>query len=892
MFCLETEIIHPRKKKDAMNSQDIRRAYLQYFKDQKHSIVPSSPVVPHDDPTLLFNNAGMNQFKDVFLGSSAREYTRATSSQKCIRVGGKHNDLDNVGHTKRHLTFFEMMGNFSFGDYFKEETIRFAWDVSTEVFKLDPERIYASVFLDDDEAFELWLKYLPENRIVRFGEKENFWAMGDVGPCGPCSELLFDRGEKYGSAETPYDDADGERYLEYWNLVFMQYNRDAAGQMPPLPKQSIDTGAGLERVVSLQMDVENVFQTDVLRNIIAQVEEESGVKYNLRDTTLAPAFHVIADHLRMLSFAIADGAQPSNVDRGYVLRKVLRRAVRYGRMLGFEKPFLAKVFPRLENMMGEDFPELKTARARIEEVLSIEEEAFFRTLRRGGNILNNIIEKAQKSSHTINGDDAFKLKDTYGFPFEEILLIAKDTDLKVDVERYNTLEEEAREKSRSAHKGTRQEVEENLFVGYTEEHGECQFVGYTEDVIESEVKALVVEGEFVEALHTGQQGLVILAMTPFYAEMGGQVGDKGSLEHPMAAFTVEDCQQPYPGVIVHEGTLDHGVLSVGDAVTASIDKDRRRNISNNHTATHILHWALSQVLGEHVRQAGSVVDIDKLRFDFSHHKALSLQEVRDVEDCVNAKIRENLAVEAYEMSHEESQKDQGIKQFFGDKYGAKVRVVDIEESKELCGGTHTSTLGAIGYFRIAKEGSIAAGIRRIEGVTGYEAEVFAQKSDDTIEEAASLLKTHSNLMLERIQGLLDENKKLIDSQKEAQKAEMGTMVDDLLKKVVDVKGIPVLFGQVSVEAGQLRSLSNDLMVKIKTGVVCLATSTAPAKCNLIVNVSPGFIQKVKANDIIKEVAPIVGGGGGGKADIAQAGGTAPEKIGEALNKIRQIFEEL
>lgn len=455
-----------------MISQDIRRAFLNYFKSQGHRIVPSSPVIPHDDPTLLFINAGMNQFKDVFLGRSKRDYTRATTTQKCIRVGGKHNDLDNVGHTTRHLTFFEMLGNFSFGDYFKKEAIGYAWDVTQHVFGFDPNKVWVSVYKDDDEAYALWEKHIPSSRIVRFGEKENFWAMGDTGPCGPCSELLYDRGDKYGHAKSPVDDASGERYLEFWNLVFMQFSKDGSGKMEPLPKQSIDTGSGLERVVSLKMGVDNVFQTDILRSLIAQVEEISGKKYEGE----AP-FHVIADHIRSLSFAIADGVQPSNTDRGYVLRKILRRAVRYGRMLGLQKPFLARILPRLVSTMGEDFPELKAAEHRIGEILNLEEEGFIRTLTRGGQLLGQIIDHSKKGKK-ISGEDAFKLKDTYGFPLEEILLIAKDEQLSVDLARYEQLEEEAKEKSRKAHKAESQKFDQNFFSDFTKTHKATLFEGY------------------------------------------------------------------------------------------------------------------------------------------------------------------------------------------------------------------------------------------------------------------------------------------------------------------------------------------------------------------------------------------------------------------------------
>ena len=725
-----------------MLTQEIRRRFLKYFRDHQHTVVPSSSVLPHDDPTLLFNNAGMNQFKDVFLGRSVRDYVRATTSQKCIRVGGKHNDLENVGHTRRHLTFFEMLGNFSFGDYFKEDAIRYAWEVSTDIFGLNPEKIWPSVLHSDDESFELWTRYVPAERICRLEEKHNFWAMGDTGPCGPCSELLYDRGLKFGDAPTPYDDITGERFLEFWNLVFMQYNRDENGIMNPLPKPSIDTGAGLERVISLKMDVDSVYDTDVLRSLISQVEEISGVSYEKADEEKAPAFRVIADHLRCLAFAMADGVQPSNVDRGYVLRKILRRAVRYGRSLRMDRPFLAKVLPQLISTMGNDYPELKKSQSRIEEILTAEEDAFLRTLRRGGNILNRIIEHAQEEKQKIPGDDAFKLKDTYGFPLEEILLLAKDAGLTVDTSRYMELEEEAKERSRKVHKTARQIAVENLFAGYIARHGECEFLGYAELASEATVTALVVNGEFVQEISQGEEGIVVLDRTPFYGEKGGQVGDIGTLAGKNALFTVTNCQSPYPGVTAHMGTATKGPIRMGEKLLAKVDAPRRQKIANNHTATHLLHWALYQVLGEHIKQAGSVVDPNRFRFDFSHHKALTEDEIRKIEDLVNHRIRENLPVKAYELTYEEVMKKEEVKQFFGEKYDSIVRVIDIDYSKELCGGTHTSATGNIGLFRIAKEGSIAAGIRRIEGATGEDAEALAREDENLLNHLAAVLKTH------------------------------------------------------------------------------------------------------------------------------------------------------
>jgi len=874
-----------------MLSREIRKKFLKYFEDKGHALVKSSPVVPHDDPTLLFINAGMNQFKDAFLGNSQRDYTRASSSQKCIRVGGKHNDLDNVGHTKRHLTFFEMLGNFSFGDYFKAEAIEFSWEVSTEVFGLDPEKIWPTVFTTDDEAYELWKKYVPEERITRFGEKDNFWAMGDTGPCGPCSELLYDRGEAYGTATTPLEDESGERFLEFWNLVFMQYNRQEDGMMEPLPKPSVDTGAGLERVVSLKMDVDNVFATDILRDIITGIEEVSGLEYSLASES-APAFHVIADHIRSLSFAIADGVQPSNVDRGYVLRKILRRAVRYARTLGINKPFMAQLLPRLISNMGEDYPELVDSRERIIEILTIEEESFIRTLKRGGDLLNNIIEESKKCDNIISGEDAFKLKDTYGFPIEEILLIAKDLNLKVDEDRYRELNEEARQRSRQAHKSVGQKVvTDDIYADYLEKKGSVKFDGYDKFSIEANVTAIVKDGLFVDSIVAGEEASIIIDKTVFYSEKGGQVGDSGLLKASGMEFFVIDCQEPYKGVTTHIGKVGEGVLHIGDKVQAEVYDERRHKIMANHTATHILHWALEKILGKHVRQAGSVVDVEHLRFDFSHHKALTDEEIRLVEDMVNGKIRQNFPVSCYELSYAEAQKDSGIKQFFGDKYGSTVRVVDAEFSKELCGGTHVDRIGDIGYFRIAKESSIAAGIRRIEAITGSAAENFARGYENDIRSMSAKLKTTPAKLIERLDKVLEENKEQGRQIKEAQKGQLGIVVGDLLKEKIFVKEIPVVIGSVSVDPKSFKEVADNIMGRDFDGLLVLANVDGE-RCQLLSRAGSNAIEGgLKANDILQEIAPLLGCRGGGKANGAQAGGGRSESLSEALQKAREWAQE-
>lgn len=876
-----------------MLSHEIRKKFLAYFKENNHTVVPSSPTVPHDDPTLLFINAGMNQFKDVFLGKSKRDYTRATSAQKCIRVGGKHNDLDNVGHTSRHMTFFEMLGNFSFGDYFKKEAIEFAWNVTTEVFQYDPKRVWVSVFETDDEAYELWKPHIPEKRIVRLGEDENFWSMGDTGPCGPCSELLYDRGEKFGSALSPLEDKTGERYVEFWNLVFMEFNRDSHGKMTPLPNQCVDTGAGLERVVSFMTDADNVFLTDILMTLIGRVEELSGRKYDPSDPHIAPAFHVIADHTRALAFAIADGAQPSNIERGYVLRKILRRAVRYGRLLGFNKPFLADVFPRLLEAMGGDYHELKQSESQIKEILTVEEEGFFRTLRRGGNILNTIVEKASQSSQKeITGAEAFKLKDTYGFPLEEILLIAKDSDLSINLESYELLEKQARDRSRQAKVAHKQTVESSVFENFVQHHGTSTFVGYDKAEAEGSIIGLIVEGQPVEAMQEGQEGLVILDETPFYAEKGGQVGDTGTLIHAKAHFIVNDCQTPYTGVIAHHGILEKGVLIVGEPVASEIDLARRNDIAKHHTATHLLHFALQQVLGSHIKQAGSLVEQTRLRFDFNHHKSLSKEEVRSIEKLVNEKIWENSLLKTYEIKLEEVQKHPEIKQFFGDKYGDVVRVVDIDHfSKELCGGTHVQALSEIGYFRIAKEGSIAKGVRRIEAVIEKEAEKLRYALEDQLFNMAAMLKSNLPKVDEALQNLVKENEKLKEQAVFARKKYLNDLASSLMTKIKKVQDYSLLSSVVDIEKKELNELGNALMQQMQSGILLLCVIDGD-NCQLCLKISPDLVEKgLHANTLIKQVADLIGGSGGGKKEMAQAGGKNSKGVIIAFEKIEEMLRE-
>lgn len=861
-----------------MISQNIRRKFLQFFKEKGHTVVPSSSVIPHEDPSLLFINAGMNQFKDVFLGKDKRDYTKAASSQKCIRAGGKHNDLENVGHTSRHLTFFEMLGNFSFGDYGKKEAIAFAWQVTTEIFEYDPKFVYASILHNDDETFELWKAYLPENKIVRMTEKDNFWAMGETGPCGPCSELYYDKGHSYGPARNPVEDSAGERFIEFWNLVFMQYNRKSPSEMTPLPKLSVDTGAGLERVVSLKMGVNSVFETDILKELIAEIENHFHTSYS---SDKAPAYHVISDHLRSLSFAIADGAKPSNIERGYVLRKILRRAVRYGRMLGADKPFLASILPRLIKTMGDDYPELKASQNIIAEILTVEEENFLRTLRRGGQLLSAVMHEAAKHGRLISAQDAFKLKDTYGLPLEEITLLATDENLKVDVEGFERLEEEAKQRSRKTKKETAEEFSLQAF-----ENTKSLFEDSHK--LQSKIVTIIKNAEALDTLSEGEEALIILDKTPFYAEKGGQIGDRGVLKDNSTLFEVEDTQTPYSGVIMHKGILKKGTLKVGQKIEAAIDEKRRQKIANNHTATHLLHLALQKVLGPHIKQAGSVVEPTRLRFDFNHHKALTKEEIDTIEKIVNELIRQSSQVKTYEMTLEEASQRKEIKQFFGEKYGTTVRVVEAGESKELCGGTHTQNTGSIGFFKIIKESSISAGVRRIEAVTGPEAEEAVKEQEALFNTLAELLKVQPHQIVEKIEKLLQENKDLGAQKQNLVKEILSLEVENLRKKIQTRGLLHFLFEEVPSDPKTL----SEMILEKEPSLATLLISKKGQTCSFVSKISPDLIQKgLKANELLKVAGEILGGKGGGKADFAQGGGTLPQNIPEALKLAEKWIDQ-
>lgn len=857
-----------------MDSQTIRRAFLHYFQERGHALVSSSPLLPHDDPTLLFTNAGMNQFKDLFLGKGQASYQRAVTSQKCLRVGGKHNDLENVGHTTRHLTFFEMLGNFSFGDYFKENAIAFAWEVATQVFGFPADKIYPTVFVTDEEAFNLWKRYVPESRITRMGEKDNFWAMGDTGPCGPCSELYLDRGTALSDAPSPAEDPDGKRFIEFWNLVFMQYNRTSSGELQPLPNPSIDTGSGLERVVMLKKNVDSVFETDILRGLIEGVERISGIPYRLEDKKLSPAFRVIADHLRTLAFAIADGVAPGNVDRGYVLRKVLRRAVRYGKTLGLEKPFLADLLPTLIHLMGDDYPELKKREKIIGEILTQEEESFFRTLKRGGNLLREVIERAS-GSRQISGIDAFTLKDTYGLPFDEIQLLAIDSHLEVDIEGFQKLEQEAKLRSKQSQKVTHHEVSTKDYQSFPS----TKFVGYNQDQAQGKILAILKDSEWADRLEEGEEGALLLDRTPFYAEMGGQSGDIGTIGGINGTFRVETAKSPFTGLTLHYGKITRGFLALQEGVQAEIDISNRRKIEKNHSATHLLHYALAEVLGEHVKQAGSLVEGDRFRFDFSHHKALTADEIAKIESIVNTLILDNLPVTTEEIPYTIAKGRSDIKQFFGEKYGDQVRAVGMGPSKELCGGTHATSTGTLGLLKIIKEGSIASGVRRIEAVTGEEALKQYKKAESTLLNVAELLKATPENLLTKVKGLVEENKNLLKSLQEAKRGQLKQQLSELSPQMEG--GLSLLIASLPVTQDELKEAA-DLLSSDSRFQAFLITTSEGQVSPLILRLNEELVAKgFHAAELLKKVAAVVEGSAGGRPNLAQGVMKNRERFGEA-----------
>lgn len=865
------------------STAEIRQAFLDFFHSKGHQVVASSSLVPHNDPTLLFTNAGMNQFKDVFLGLDKRNYSRATTSQRCVRAGGKHNDLENVGYTARHHTFFEMLGNFSFGDYFKHDAIQFAWELLTSEkwFALPKERLWVTVYESDDEAYEIWEKEvgIPRERIIRIGDNkgapyasDNFWQMGDTGPCGPCTEIFYDHGDHIWGGPPGSPEEDGDRYIEIWNIVFMQFNRQADGTMEPLPKPSVDTGMGLERIAAVLQHVNSNYDIDLFRTLIQAVAKVTGAT-DLSNKSL----RVIADHIRSCAFLIADGVMPSNENRGYVLRRIIRRAVRHGNMLGAKETFFYKLVGPLIDVMGSAGEDLKRQQAQVEQVLKTEEEQFARTLERGLALLDE--ELAKLSGDTLDGETAFRLYDTYGFPVDLTADVCRERNIKVDEAGFEAAMEEQRRRAREA-SGFGADYNAMIRVDSASE-----FKGYDHLELNGKVTALFVDGKSVDAINAGQEAVVVLDQTPFYAESGGQVGDKGELKGANFSFAVEDTQK-YGQAIGHIGKLAAGSLKVGDAVQADVDEARRARIRLNHSATHLMHAALRQVLGTHVSQKGSLVNDKVLRFDFSHNEAMKPEEIRAVEDLVNAQIRRNLPIETNIMDLEAA-KAKGAMALFGEKYDERVRVLSMGDfSTELCGGTHASRTGDIGLFRIISESGTAAGVRRIEAVTGEGAITTVHADSDRLSEVAHLLKGDSNNLADKVRSVLERTRQLEKELQQLKEQAAAQESANLSSKAIDVNGVKLLVSELSgVEPKMLRTMVDDLKNQLGSTIIVLAT-VAEGKVSLIAGVSKDVTDRVKAGELIGMVAQQVGGKGGGRPDMAQAGGTDAAALPAALASVK------
>ncbi|EPE1199206.1 alanine--tRNA ligase [Escherichia coli] len=865
------------------STAEIRQAFLDFFHSKGHQVVASSSLVPHNDPTLLFTNAGMNQFKDVFLGLDKRNYSRATTSQRCVRAGGKHNDLENVGYTARHHTFFEMLGNFSFGDYFKHDAIKFAWELLTSEkwFALPKERLWVTVYESDDEAYEIWEKEvgIPRERIIRIGDNkgapyasDNFWQMGDTGPCGPCTEIFYDHGDHIWGGPPGSPEEDGDRYIEIWNIVFMQFNRQADGTMEPLPKPSVDTGMGLERIAAVLQHVNSNYDIDLFRTLIQAVAKVTGAT-DLSNKSL----RVIADHIRSCAFLIADGVMPSNENRGYVLRRIIRRAVRHGNMLGAKETFFYKLVGPLIDVMGSAGEDLKRQQAQVEQVLKTEEEQFARTLERGLALLDE--ELAKLSGDTLDGETAFRLYDTYGFPVDLTADVCRERNIKVDEAGFEAAMEEQRRRAREA-SGFGADYNAMIRVDSASE-----FKGYDHLELNGKVTALFVDGKAVDAINAGQEAVVVLDQTPFYAESGGQVGDKGELKGANFSFAVEDTQK-YGQAIGHIGKLAAGSLKVGDAVQADVDEARRARIRLNHSATHLMHAALRQVLGTHVSQKGSLVNDKVLRFDFSHNEAMKPEEIRAVEDLVNAQIRRNLPIETNIMDLEAA-KAKGAMALFGEKYDERVRVLSMGDfSTELCGGTHASRTGDIGLFRIISESGTAAGVRRIEAVTGEGAITTVHADSDRLSEVAHLLKGDSNNLADKVRSVLERTRQLEKELQQLKEQAAAQESANLSSKAIDVNGVKLLVSELSgVEPKMLRTMVDDLKNQLGSTIIVLAT-VAEGKVSLIAGVSKDVTDRVKAGELIGMVAQQVGGKGGGRPDMAQAGGTDAAALPAALASVK------
>ncbi|WP_323951926.1 alanine--tRNA ligase [Aeromonas caviae] len=870
-----------------MSTSEIRAAFLEYFRTQGHQVVSSSSLVPHNDPTLLFTNAGMNQFKDVFLGADKRAYHRATTAQRCVRAGGKHNDLENVGYTARHHTFFEMLGNFSFGDYFKQDAIRFAWEFLTGTLKLPKERLLVTVYATDDEAFDIWEKEVgvPADRIVRIGDNkgapyasDNFWAMGDTGPCGPCTEIFYDHGDHIWGGPPGSPEEDGDRFIEIWNVVFMQFNRQADGTMEPLPRPSVDTGMGLERISAIMQGVHSNYEIDIFQALIKKAAEIVGTT-DLSNQSL----RVIADHIRSCAFLVADGVMPSNEGRGYVLRRIIRRAVRHGRKLGATDVFFYKLAAELAVQMKDVAAELIAQLPLVERVLRIEEEQFVRTLDRGLLLLEDALANLGDAK-VIPGEVVFKLYDTYGFPADLTADVVREREIGIDEEGFKAEMEKQRARAKEA---------SSFGVNYNDVlklDFETPFTGYKQLSQNTQVVGIYKDGVEVNGLIAGEEAVIVLAETPFYAESGGQVGDSGILKVDDGIFAVTDTQKAGKAII-HKGYLELGTLEKGAEVEAVVDGDRRQAIALNHSVTHLLHAALRQALGEHVTQKGSLVGAERMRFDFSHFEGLTMATIRRIEELVNAQIRANHEVATQLMGLEEA-KSAGAMALFGEKYEDDVRVVRMGDySTELCGGTHAKRTGDIGFFKIIAESGIAAGVRRIEAVTGKSAIDLMHQLGEQIEEAAALVKGDQFSIADKVRQVLDKAK-MMERELEQLKAKLAAQAgNDLLSQVIDINGQKVLVAALEgVDPKSLRGMLDELKNQMKSGVVLLATSS-DGKVNLIAGVTNDLTGKVKAGELVNLVAQQVGGKGGGRPDMAQAGGTQPEAVPAALKSVHSWLEE-
>ena len=870
------------------SSNEIRQAFLDFFASKGHQVVQSSSLVPAGDPTLLFTNAGMNQFKDVFLGYDKRPYTRAASSQKCVRAGGKHNDLENVGYTARHHTFFEMLGNFSFGDYFKKDAIHYAWELLTEVFELPKEKLMVTVYAEDDEAYDIWTKDigLPPEKVVRIGDNkgaryasDNFWMMGDTGPCGPCSEIFYDHGEHIPGGPPGSPDEDGDRFIEIWNNVFMQFNRDEAGVMHPLPKPSVDTGMGLERISAVLQGVHANYEIDLFQGLIKAAARETKT-----DDLHSPSLKVLADHIRACSFLIADGVIPGNEGRGYVLRRIIRRAIRHGYKLGARAAFFHRMVADLAAEMGEAYPQLLSSQGRITEVLRQEEERFFETIENGMTILEAELSQMNKSGTAmLNGEIAFKLHDTYGFPLDLTADICRERGVSVDSAGFNSAMARQKEQARAAGKF-------KMAVNLEYAGPATTFHGYEKLEAPARVLTLYKDGAAVHQLNEGDMGIVVLDHTPFYAESGGQVGDQGILQGSDGIFSVEDTQKVQANVFGHHGTLKTGSLSVGSEITAKVDMVARGRTMRNHSATHLMHKALREVLGSHVQQKGSLVDAEKTRFDFVHNAPLTDEQIRKVEQLVNAEILDNHATQARVMPIEEAQKT-GAMMLFGEKYGDEVRVLDIGTSRELCGGTHVQRTGDIGFFKIISESGVAAGVRRIEATTGDVALAHVQQEEALLSKAASIFKAPPQELPSKISQLM-ENVRTLERELDRFKAKLAaSQGDDLVNQAVEISGIKVLAAKLEgVDAKGLRDVADKLKDKLGRCALLLAV-TEGTRVSLVASVSKDLTDKVKAGELVNFVATQVGGKGGGRPDMAMAGGTDASQLPKALDSVAGYIQQ-